>query len=83
MQVCYDRYIETKTRTYGNKIYLNFCGLNLPEDGVECESFTVTFVDSLLVYNKYYLEAYLDNCAYKIINTQMLDYLNKNYSDSD
>ena len=49
-----DRYIKTK-RT----IYTNFCGLNLPEDGAECESFTIISIDSLLAYeNKYYLQVY-------------------------
>ena len=28
--------------------------------------------------NKYYLEVYLDNCAYKIVNKQMTDYLDQN-----
>ena len=49
-----DRYIKTR-RT----IYTNFRGLNLPEDGAECESFTVISIDSLLAYeNKYYLQVY-------------------------
>ena len=49
-----DRYIKTKRR-----IYTNFCGLNLPEDDVECESFTIVSSDSLLSYeNKYYLQVY-------------------------
>ena len=40
------------------------------ENGVKCEYFTVIFNDSLLVYeNKYYLQVYLDNCVYKIVNT--------------
>ena len=31
-------------------------------DGIECESFTIIFIDFLLVYEgKYYLQAYLDN----------------------
>ena len=30
------RYIKTKIRTYSNKVYSNFCGLNVPEDDVEC-----------------------------------------------
>ena len=59
-----DRYIKTKTRTYGNKVCTNFRGLNVPEDDIECESFTVISIDSLLVYeSKYYLQIYLDNCA--------------------
>ena len=48
------RYIETKIKTYGQKVFTNFCGLNVPENGVECESSTV--IDSLLAYeNKFYL----------------------------
>ena len=74
-----NRYIETKIRTYGDKVYTILCGLNVSEDDIECESFTVIFIDSLLVYkNKYYLQVYLDNCAYKIIGKQMIDYLGEN-----
>ena len=50
----------------------------MPEDDIECESFTVISIDSLLVYeNKYYLQVYLDNCAYKIANKQMTDYFDE------
>ena len=71
-----DRHIRTKIRRYGDDIYTNFRGLNVPEDGVDSKSFTVISIDSLLVYkNKYYLQVYLDNCAYKIVNTEMEDYL--------
>ena len=53
------RYIETKIRTYGDNVYTSFRGLNVPEDGAECESFRVISINSLLVYdNKYYLQAY-------------------------
>ena len=46
---------------------------------IECESFTVISIDSLLVYeNKYYVEVYLDNRAYKIANKQIKDYLDEN-----
>ena len=74
-----DRYIKTKRRTFGDTFYTNFRGLNVPEDDVECESFTVISTNSLLVYDKkYYLQVYLDNCAYKIVNKQMADYLDEN-----
>ena len=60
-------------------VYTNFRSLNVPEDDVECESFTVISVDSLLVYNKkYYLQVCLENCAYKTVNKQMTDYLDGN-----
>ena len=55
----------------------------MPEDDIECESFTVISNDSLLVYGeKYYLQVFLDNCAYKIVNKQMTNYLDKNLSES-
>ena len=55
-----ERYINTKIKTYGNKVYTNFRGLKVPKDDVELESFTVMSVDSLLGFdNKYYLQVYL------------------------
>ena len=51
----------------------------MPENDIECESFTVISIDSLLLYeNKYYLQVYLDNCVYKIVHKQMTDYLDEN-----
>ena len=49
------------------------------EDNVECESFTVISIDSLLIYDgKYYFQIYLDNSAHKIANKQFTDYLDEN-----
>ena len=45
-----DSYIKTKIRTYGDKVYTFFRGLNVPEDDIECESFTVISIDFSLVY---------------------------------
>ena len=51
----------------------------MPADDIKCESFTVISIDSLLLYEiQYYLHIYLDNCAYKIPNKQMTDYLDEN-----
>ena len=38
LQVYDDRYIKTKTWTYGDKVYINFHGLNVSEVDIECES---------------------------------------------
>ena len=71
-----DRFIKNKIRTYGDDVYTNFRGLNVPED---YESFTVISIDSLLVYDsKYYLQVYLGNCAYRIANKKMTDYPDEN-----
>ena len=51
----------------------------MPESDIGCEYFTVISIDFLLVSeNKYYMKVYLDNCAYKIVNKQMTDYLDEN-----
>ena len=79
LQVYDDRYIKTKIRTYRNKVYTNFRGLNMLEDDKECQFLTVTSIDSFLVYDKkYYLQVYWDNCAYKAVNKQMTHYLEEN-----
>ena len=84
MPVYDDRYVKTKIRIYGDKVYTNFRGLNVPEDDIECESFTVISIDSLLAHeNKYYVQVYLDNCAYKIVDKQMIDYLGDNPFEVD
>ena len=62
---------------YGDKVYTNFRGSNVPKDNIECESFTAISIDSFLVYeNKHYPKLYLD-CAYNTVNKQMADYLDK------
>ena len=49
-----DIYIK-KIRMHDNKIYTNVRGLNVPEDDIEWQYFTVISINSLLVYeNKYY-----------------------------
>ena len=59
-----DKYMKTKIRTYGDKVYTSFHGLIVLEDYIECELFTTISIVSLLVYeSKYYLEVYLDNCT--------------------
>ena len=66
-----DRYIKTKIRTYSDKVHTNIRVLNVPEDDIS--------IEFLHVYeNKYYLQVYLDNCAFKIVNKQMTDYLDEN-----
>ena len=47
-------------------------------------SFAVISIDSLLVYdNKYYLQTYLDNYAYKIVGRQMIDSPDGNLFETD
>ena len=40
---------------------------------MECECFTFISIGSLLIYkNKYHLQVYLDNCAYKNIDKELM-----------
>ena len=45
-----DRYIKTKIRTYGVKVYTDFHDLNVPGDDIKCEPFAGTSTDFLFVY---------------------------------
>ena len=53
-------------------------GLNVPENDIECDSFTVFSIDSLRAYDKILSAVYLDNFAYRIAKKQMTDYLDEN-----
>ena len=59
----------------GNKIYTNSRSLNVSEDVIENVHFFQSFILILFLFiRKYYLLLYLDNCAYKIVNKQTIDY---------
>ena len=74
-----DRHTKNKIRTYGDKVFTKFSGLNVPENDIEYECFTVISIDSLHVYeNNCFLQVYLENCAHKIVNKQITDYLDEN-----
>ena len=78
------RFLKIRVRTYYGKVYTNFCSLNVSDYGAECESFAVISIDFLLIYhNKFYLQVYLNNCAYKIIGKQMIDYLDDSAFETD
>ena len=51
---------------------------------IECESFTIISIDSLLTYEqKYYLQVYFHNCVYKIVDKEMTDYLDDNVFETN
>ena len=63
------RQIKTKIRTYDDNVYTKFCGMNVPEDDIECEYSVVISIGSLLVYKTTYcLQVYLDSFVYKIVD---------------
>ena len=54
-----DRYIKTKIIKSGDKVHTIFFGLNLADDGVKCESFTIISINSLTVYGKNIFHKYI------------------------
>lgn len=67
-----DKYINIKIRTHDDNVY------TILKDQ------TVPSIDSLLVYDRrYYLQVYSNNCAYKIIDEQIIDYLEGNPFETD
>ena len=56
----------------------------MPEGGIKLESFTVIFIDFLLIYeNRYYLQVYLNKYAYKVVNTEIIYYLDDKFLEAD
>ena len=37
---------KSKIKTYGDKVYTNFRGLNVPEDNLQCRVFKAISIDS-------------------------------------
>ena len=45
----YDDRYTTKVRTYSDKVYTNLHGLNVLKDGVKCESFTIIYIELIVL----------------------------------
>ena len=52
LPVCDDRYIKTKKRIYRYKVYTNFCGLNVSQDDIECQSITIISIIFFCLFMK-------------------------------
>ena len=50
LPIYHGRYLKPEIRTYGDKVYTNFRGLNVLKEDTECKSFTAISIDALLVY---------------------------------
>ena len=55
----------------------------MPEDAIECESFTVISTIFYLFTKANISCNYLDNCAYKIVDKWMIYYLGENPFETD
>ena len=70
-----NKYINTKIKSYGDKINANFQGKEIPKENASYKSLSLTMIDSVIRVNKrYYSQALLGECKYEI---------KKNKSSSD
>ena len=62
-----NRYIKSKIKTHGDKVYSNFCGLNMQEHDIESESFK-SFLSTLCLYTKTNITdtSMFRQCTYKM-----------------
>ena len=71
-----NKYINTKIKSYGDKINANFQGKEIPKENASYKSLSLTMIDSVIRVNKrYYSQALLGECKYEIKK-------NKNSSDN-
>ena len=75
-----NRYEINKKRKYGDKIYTTFWDLDIPEI---YRTFLLILHLFVVCDNKYYLQIYLNNCVYKVVDKQMIDYLDDNLFETD
>ena len=70
-----NKYINTKIKSYGDKINANFQGKEIPKENASYKSLSLSMIDSVIRVNKrYYSQALLGECKYEI---------KKNRSSSD
>ena len=43
---------KNQNKKYDDKVYSNFCGLNVPENDIQIGSFTIISIDASVVYEK-------------------------------
>ena len=62
-----DKYIKTKIKPNGDQINANFQGKKLPKQNTPCKCLSLIMLDSIITVNKkYYPQALLEGCKYKI-----------------
>ena len=72
-----DKYIKTKTKSYGDKININFQGKKIPKEDVSYKCLSLIMLDSVSRVNKkYYLQTLLEECKYEIKKDKMENFIN-------
>ena len=81
-----DKYINTKTKLYGDKINTNFQGKKIPKENASFKCLSLIMLDSVIRANKkHYPQTLLEECKYEIKKSKMenliMDELDPSSSD--
>ena len=72
-----DKYIKTKTKSYGDKINKNFQGKKTPKSDASYECLSLIMLDSVVRVNKkYYSQTLLEEFKYEIKKNKMVNLIN-------
>ena len=74
-----DKYINTKIKSYGDKINANFQGKKIPKENASYKCLSLIMLDSVIKANKkYYPQTLLEQCKYEIKKNKMENLINDN-----
>ena len=77
------KYLKAKVREFDGVIKTNFLGNNIPKENMHYTSIACITIDSVMrMDKKYFPQAYLEECKYKIKKMQMARFINAEL-DSD
>ena len=76
-----DKYIKTKTKSYGDKVNTNFQGNKIPKENSSYECLSLIMIDSgIRVNKKYYPQTLFQECKYEIKKNKMENLINSDLS---
>ena len=72
-----DKYINTKIKSYGDNVNINFHGTKIPKENASYKCLPLIMLDSVIrVSKKYYTQIVLEECKYKIKKNKMKNLIN-------
>ena len=72
-----DKYIKTKIKMYGDRVYTNFQGKKVPKENASYKCLSSIMLDSVIRVNrKYYPQTLLEECKYVMRKNKMENLIN-------
>ena len=76
-----DKYIKTKIKMYGDRVYTNFQGKKVPKENASYKCLSSIMLDSVIRVNrKYYPQTLLEECKYVMRKNKMENLINNDLS---